>query len=117
MSESTLQSSREVMALDERSARIAKRFEVPMLIASAFVVPAIIIEEAGAGEPLDSLAVVLNYAIWTAFLIEAVVMLAVVPDKWRWVRDHPLEVIVVLLTPPFLIAALQPIRALRLLRL
>jgi voltage-gated potassium channel len=33
------------------------------------------------------------------------------------VREHPLEVIVIILTPPFLFAALQPVRALRLVRL
>jgi voltage-gated potassium channel len=103
--------------VDPRSERIAKRFEVPMLIASVLVIPTIIIEEAGSGEPLESLGVFLNYATWTAFLVEAVVMLWVVPDKWRWVREHPIEIIVVVLTPPFLFAALQPVRALRLLRL
>jgi voltage-gated potassium channel len=103
--------------VDPRSERIAKRFDVPMLIAAALVIPTIIIEEAGPGEPLESLAVVLNWCIWIAFVVEAVVMLWVVPDKWRWVREHPLEIVVVVLTPPFLFAALQPIRALRLLRL
>jgi hypothetical protein len=44
-------------------------------------------------------------------------MLWVAPDRWRWVREHPLEVIVVVLTPPFLLPALQPVRLLRLLRL
>jgi voltage-gated potassium channel len=44
-------------------------------------------------------------------------MLWVAPDRWRWVREHPLEVIVVVLTPPFLLSALQPVRLLRLLRL
>lgn len=49
--------------------------------------------------------------------IELVVMLAVVPDKWRWLRSHPLEVVIVLLTPPFLPSSLQALRALRVLRL
>jgi voltage-gated potassium channel len=44
-------------------------------------------------------------------------MLWVVPDKRRWLADHPLEVIIVVLTPPFFISAIQPIRVLRLLRL
>jgi voltage-gated potassium channel len=44
-------------------------------------------------------------------------MLAVVPDRWRWLREHPVEVVVVVLTPPFLPASLQSIRVLRLLRL
>jgi hypothetical protein len=48
--------------------------------------------------------------------IEAVTMLAVVPDRWRWLREHPIEVVVVVATPPFLPASLQSIRALRLLR-
>src|SRR6476660_4468001 len=83
--------------MDERSERIAKQFEVPMLIAATLVIPTIIIEEAGPGEPLESLGVVLNWGIWIAFLVEAVVMLWVVPDKWRWVRTHPIEVIVVVI--------------------
>jgi voltage-gated potassium channel len=103
--------------MDERSERIAKRFEVPMLIAAALVIPTIIIEEAGPGEPLETLGLVLNYAIWIAFVVEAVVMLWVVPDKWLWVRRHPLEVIVVVLTPPFFLSGLQSVRLLRLLRL
>lgn len=88
-----------------------------MLVAATLVIPAIIIEEAGPGEPLETLAVVLNYAIWLAFLLEAAVMLWVVPNKRRWLGDHPLEVIIVVLTPPFFLAALQPIRLLRLGRL
>jgi voltage-gated potassium channel len=103
--------------MDERSQRIADRFEVPMLIAAALVIPVIIIEEANPGEPLDTIAAVLNYGIWIAFLVEVVVMLAVVPDRWLWLRKHPIEVIIVVLTPPFLLAALAPVRALRLLRL
>jgi uncharacterized membrane protein len=54
--------------MDERSERIAKRFEVPLLVAAVLVIPAIIVEESSVGEPWSSLAVVLNYAIWTAFL-------------------------------------------------
>lgn len=44
-------------------------------------------------------------------------MLVVVRNRWGWVRSHPLEVIVVVLTPPFLPSSFQALRALRLLRL
>jgi voltage-gated potassium channel len=44
-------------------------------------------------------------------------MLAVVPDRGRWLRDHPLEVAIVVLTPPFAPASLQAARVFRLLRL
>lgn len=103
--------------MDERSERIAKRFEVPILVAALLVIPVILVEESSVGQPWDGIASVLNWAIWLAFLAEVVVMLAVVPDRWRWLRQHPLEVIVVVLTPPFLPASLQSIRVLRLLRL
>jgi voltage-gated potassium channel len=103
--------------MDERSQRIAQRFEVPMIVAAVLVIPVIVIEESPVGEPWDTIAAVLNWAIWLAFLAEAVVMLAVVPDRWRWVREHPLEVVVVVLTPPFLPATLQSLRVFRLVRL
>jgi voltage-gated potassium channel len=59
----------------------------------------------------------LNWLIWVAFATEAVVMLAVVPSKARWVRLHPLEVVIVLFTAPFLPASLQAARVFRLVRL
>jgi voltage-gated potassium channel len=44
-------------------------------------------------------------------------MLRVVPDRGRWLRDHPLDLAIVIVTPPFLPAALQAARVFRLLRL
>jgi len=103
--------------MDERSLRIARRFELPMLVAALLVIPVIAVEQSNAGAPWGSIAGGLNWAIWVAFAVELVVMLAVVPDKWRWLRSHPLEVVIVLLTPPFLPSSLQALRALRVLRL
>ena len=81
------------------------------------VIPVIAVEQSNVGEPWRSVAGVLNWGIWVAFALELVVMLAVVPDRWRWVRSHPLEVVIVVLTPPFLPSSLQALRALRVLRL
>jgi voltage-gated potassium channel len=103
--------------VNERSERIARWFELPILVAALLVIPVIIVEESSVGEPWDTLAAVLNWCIWVAFLTEVVVMLAVVPNRWRWLRQHLLEVVVVVLTPPFLPSSLQSIRVLRLLRL
>jgi voltage-gated potassium channel len=55
--------------------------------------------------------------IWSLFLAEVLVMLAVVPDRGRWLRKHPLEIAIVVLTPPFLPAGLQALRLFRPLRL
>jgi voltage-gated potassium channel len=103
--------------VDERSERIAKRFEWPVLVAALLVIPVIVIEQSDVREPLDTIAMVANWLIWLVFAAELVTLLAVVPQKGRWLRQHPVEVAVVVLTPPFLPASLQAARVLRLLRL
>jgi voltage-gated potassium channel len=103
--------------MDERSERIARAFEVPMLVAAALVIPLLIIEESDLGQPWTTVGTALNWTTWLAFLAELVVMLGVVPDRRRWLREHPVEVVSVVLTPPFLPSSLAAARVLRLLRL
>lgn len=105
------------LGMDERSARIERRLERPLLIAALLTIPAILIEGSNTGSNVQAVASVLNWVIWTAFAAEVIVMLALVPDRRAWVRAHPLELAIVVLTPPFGPAALQSARALRLLRL
>lgn len=100
-----------------RAARLERRFEIPLLVAALLVIPVIAIEESSGGEPWDTIAAVTNWGIWLAFVLELVVMLAVVPNRGRWLREHPIEVAIVVLTPPFAPALLQGIRGARLLRL
>jgi voltage-gated potassium channel len=102
--------------MDERSGTIAKRFEVPILVAALLVIPVIVIEESNVDDTWKTLGSILNWAIWITFTLEVVVMLAVVPSKRGWLRDNPLEVAIVLFTPPFLPASLQALRVFRLLR-
>lgn len=102
---------------EERWKEVERRFEYPLLFAALLVIPAIAIEQSDVGEPFDTIAVVLNWTIWLAFLTELVVMLSIVPEKGRWLRDHPLDLAIVVLTPPFLPASMQAARAFRLLRL
>jgi voltage-gated potassium channel len=104
-------------AVDARSERIAHRFELPMLVAALLVIPLLVLEQSDVGEPWDTVAVILNWGTWLAFATELVVMLAVVPDRRSWLRDHPVEVISTVLTPPFLPATFAAVRLLRLLRL
>src|SRR2546423_269810 len=85
--------------VDERSLRIQRRFEWPMVIAALLVIPAIIFQESHLGQPWKTVGDVLNWATWLAFLIEVVVMLSVVPRKGAWLRSHPIDWVVVILTP------------------
>jgi voltage-gated potassium channel len=103
--------------VNARAERWQRRFEVPILVAALLVIPVIAVEESSLGRPWTTIAAAVNWAIWLAFLVEVVVMLAVVPDRKRWLRDNPLEVAIVVLTPPFLPASLQALRVFRLLRL
>src|SRR5688500_12803135 len=103
--------------MDERARRVERAFEVPMLMAALLVIPAMVIEQSDWSDAWRSLAGVLNWMIWIAFAVELVVMLAVVRDRKTWLRTHPLEVAIVVLTPPFLPASLQALRVFRLLRL
>src|SRR6266480_3460525 len=102
--------------MNERAKRWEQRFNVPVLVAALLVIPVIIVEQSDAGEPWRTLAAILNWSIWLVFALELLTMLVVVSDRWRWLRTHPLEVVVVVLTPPFLPASLQAARALRLMR-
>jgi voltage-gated potassium channel len=103
--------------MDARSTRVAERLNTPMLIAAALTLPTVAISESHPGGALKTLAIALNWITWTAFLIELVVMLSVVPDRRAWLRRHPLDIVIVFLTPPLLPPGLQSLRILRLLRL
>jgi voltage-gated potassium channel len=95
---------------------MAARLEIPLLLASVLTIPAIAIEESSLGRPWDTIALVLDWVIWLAFVGEAIAMLAVVENRKRWLREHPLDLAIVVLTPPFLPPALQAARVFRLLR-
>ena len=88
-----------------------------MLVAALLVVPAIAIEQSEVTGTLNTVAIVINWTTWLAFVAEAVLMLSVVDNRWRWIRDHPLEVAILLVTPPFLPPSFQAARVFRLLRL
>jgi hypothetical protein len=75
--------------MDERSERVAQRFELPILVAALLIV--IAIEQSSLGESWNAIALALNWATWFVFALEVVVMLAVVADRRRWLRGHPLK--------------------------
>jgi voltage-gated potassium channel len=106
-----------VAVMDERSERVGQRFERPLLVAAVLTIPVTIFQLLPPADPWRTIADVLNWLIWLVFLAEAVVMLAVVPAKGQWLREHPVEIAIVVLTPPFLTSIVQSVRVLRLLRL
>ncbi|HEY1855260.1 MAG TPA: potassium channel family protein [Solirubrobacterales bacterium] len=113
-------SSEAAQTIDPREARarrIQDRFEWPVVAAAMMTVPILVIQESSLGDPWTTIATVLNWATWTVFLAEAVVMLTVVPDRRRWLLRHLIDVAVVIVTPPFAPAGWQSGRLFRLVRL
>ena len=103
--------------MNERARRIERWLEIPVVIAAVSVVPAIFIQESSLGEPWQSIANGVNWASWSVFALEFVLMLAVVDSRWEWLRKHPLEVAIVFLSVPVYPRGMHGIRVLRLLRL
>ena len=103
--------------MDSRSETIQRRFEWPVVIAACLTIPLLLIQESHLGQPWQATASILNWITWLTFAAEVVVMLAVVPDRGRWLRTHIIDVLVTVLTPPFAPAAWQSTRVFRLLRL
>lgn len=101
--------------MDERSERVAKRFELPLLVAALLVIPMLVLDNAHLGAPWPAVVDALNWGTWLVFLAELATMIAIVPDRRRWIREHPVDVLVTILTPPVLPSSLAAARLLRLL--
>lgn len=89
----------------------------PLMIAALLTLPSVILGETTDPGLMYDVATALNWGTWLVFAFNLVLMLALVPDRRKYLRHHPIDVIVVFLTPPVLPASLEALRALRLLRL
>jgi voltage-gated potassium channel len=103
--------------VDPRSEAIQAKFEWPVIAAALMTIPLVLIQESNLAQPWPTIGTVLNWATWSVFATEVVVMLCVVPSKRAWLRSHLLDVAVTVLTPPFAPAAWQAGRLYRVLRL
>ncbi len=103
--------------MSPRDERILNWFSIAALVAAAFVLPALIVDESTVSGTWRDVAGGLDWAIWGVFAAEIVVAVVLLENRWEWLKKHPIEIAIVVLTPPFLPASLQAIRALRLLRL
>ncbi len=101
--------------MDERSRQWEKRFQIPVVIAALAVIPVLIVEPEK-GSTLALVFGLVDWASWTVFAAEVVVMLRVVPDRAAWMRGHVLELAIVVLTIP-IVGIFTSARLLKLLRL
>src|ERR671916_1196588 len=100
-----------------RAERVAGRLRVPLIVAALLAIPTIVVQEASLGGFWEPLASVIDWCIWGVFAANLVIMLAVVPDRRRWLLENPMDVLIVVLTPPFLPATMKIARVLPVVRL
>jgi voltage-gated potassium channel len=100
-----------------RAERVAKWLQVPLIVAALLAIPTIIVQESDLGGFWEILAAVLDWCIWAMFAANLAIMLSIVPDRRRWLIENPLDVLIVVLTPPFLPATMKLARVLPVVRL
>ena len=100
-----------------RAERVAKWLQVPLIVAALLAIPTIVVQESDIGGNWEILAAILDWCIWAMFAANLAIMLSVVPDRRRWLIDNPIDVLIVVLTPPFLPAAMKLARVLPVVRL
>jgi len=101
----------------QRAERVAKWLRVPLIVAALLAIPTIIVQESDLGGFWEILAAVLDWCIWAMFAANLAIMLTIVPDRRRWLTENPLDVLIVVFTPPFLPATMKLARVLPVVRL
>jgi voltage-gated potassium channel len=104
---------------DELRERVAKAFNVPMIVIALMVLPLLVAEhvwekQIQADPSLSLLMQTGQGLIWLAFTIEFLVMISIVEGKLRYCKDHWIDIAIILLP---LIAFLRAVRLGRLVRL
>lgn len=98
---------------DPRGARWEARLRRPVLAAAWLAIPTVLLYFSALDGALAVVAVTMAWAIWLVFVVEAVVMLAVVRDRRAWVRGHLFGLAIVLATFPLLTHILEGLLAAR----
>ena len=101
----------------QRAERVAGWLRVPLIVAALLAIPTIIVQESDLGGFWEILAAVLDWCIWAMFAANLAIMLSIVPHRRRWLIENPLDVLIVVFTPPFLPATMKLARVLPIVRL
>lgn len=103
--------------MNERARRMQQLFDVPLIIAAILTLPFLLLQDGSGHGVWHTLGYVGSFLVWMLFLAETIVMLSVVDSRRQWLIAHPLDIAIIILTPPVLSSSLQGLRALRILRL
>lgn len=104
----------EVRAAAERT---TGRLQYLVLAATLLVIPQLLLEEAQVTGLARAASTAMDWFIWLVFLAELITTYVATGDARRWAREHRVDILIVVLTPPVSSTVLASIRLLRLLRL
>jgi voltage-gated potassium channel len=94
---------------------VERATELPMLALAVLLIPLLVIPlVTTVPDPWDDVILTLDWAIWAAFAAELLIKTYLAPSRWRYLRAHWFDVLIVAL--PF-VRPLRAVRVLRLLRL
>ena len=96
--------------------RFNRLTEWPMVSLALILVPILIIENEAVDPTLLTVAYTLNWIIWLAFCAEYFTKLILAPQRLKFIRIAWLDLVIILLSPPFLPTLFESTRTLRLLR-
>lgn len=98
--------------------RITVLVEWPMGILALMLVPALIVESQATSPGMQLAARVTNWAVWLAFCAEYLTKLYVAPSRARHVRTAWFDLLIIVLSPPFLVPTyMEGTRTVRVVRL
>jgi voltage-gated potassium channel len=100
-----------------RAERTARWMRTPLIVAALLAIPTIIVQESDLGRAWEVLGAAMDWLIWAVFAANLAIMLAVVPNRRRWLVHNPLDLLIVVLTPPFLPVTFKLARVLPVVRL
>ena len=103
--------------MDDRGAAWEKRLDPPLIVAAVATIPLLVLDQTHPHGTWHTVSRTCDWVIWLVFLVSLLIMLAVSPKRrLAYLRAHPLDLIVVVCTPPFLPVGVQWVRVLRVLR-
>jgi voltage-gated potassium channel len=92
-----------------------RRLQLPLMLAALLVIPAVVIEVSVTSNGLHTVAHIVNWIIWGLFVAEFAGLALTAPERQHWLRRHWYDVVLIVITIPFLPPALQSLRVLELL--
>lgn len=100
-----------------RRGAIHSRLDDALTVFAFLVLPSILLDDWAEDPLMVNIAAAFDWAVWLGFTFSLIGIALVTGDRRRFLRVHALDVLLVLLTPPFVPNAWQAFRLLRSLRL